>query len=659
MTSVFNETYEIKSVIGKGGMSTVYLAEHKRLHTCWAVKEVIKQPSSPVDFLAEAKILKRLRHPALPQIIDIFEDDESVIIVEDFVEGVSLKEFIGQHGRIDEKTGLDWFGQLSEVLMYLHSQIPPIIYRDMKPANVMLQPDGKLKLIDFGIAREYKQDSSADTTYIGTKGYAAPEQFGKAQTDARTDIYSLGVTMYHLLTGKSPYDPPYQFVRARQLVPELSFGMEHILAKCVKAEPEERYQSVGDLLYDLGHIYLYDKGYKKSRAVRGVKIAGLTLMFAASIGLCAGGFVKLGFEKQDRFDALLSEASEYCLSDPEKAFSLIDEAEGMFPERVEPRRQRVYTLLKNGRWQECVDEGESFEKRFGKDTSISPMTAAARFELGDYEGAAAGFAESGELSDEYKVDYAVCLGRIGKVDEGEGILSELMSSGMDSETLDYIHGELLAARGEYSDAEDAFMNVLSSADDAALTRRCYYSLGYIYRKCAALDRTGESPIKDPATKSVKILSKAVSEDAMRYDSALWESLAMAYFESYHTDPSVPAEYLTRAAECFERVIELGVTKDYLFTDIYTIYYEQKDYEKAEDALTRFESVYPKSYTPHALRAMLLITIENEKPQNERDYTAAAEEYKTAGELLTSSDSRTYYDQLGTLIQNLKNNGWID
>ena len=659
MTSVFNETYEIKSLIGKGGMSTVYLAEHKRLHTCWAVKVVLKQKSSPVDFLAESKILKRLRHPALPQIIDIFEDDESVVIVEDFVEGVSLDKFIKQNGRVDEKTGLDWFRQLSEVLTYLHSQVPPIIYRDMKPANIMLQPDGRLKLIDFGIAREYKQNSSADTTYIGTKGYAAPEQFGKAQTDARTDIYSLGVTMYHLLTGKSPYEPPYQFVGARQLVPELSFGLEHILARCVKTEPEDRYQSVEGLLYDIGHIYLYDKGYKKSRTVRGVKIAGLTLMFAASVGLFAGGFVKLGFEKQERFDELLSEASEYCLSDPEKAFSLIDEAEKMFPERVEPSRQRIYTLLKNGRWQECVDEGESFESRFGKDTLISPAVAAARFELGDYEGAAAGFAESGELSDEYKIDYAVCLGRIGMVDEGERILEELTSSGTDSETLDYIHGELLAAREKYSDAEEAFLSVLSSTDDAALTRRCYYSLGYIYRKCAALDRTGESPIKDPATKSVKLLSAAVSEDAMRYDSVLWETLAMAYFESYHTDPSVPADYLTKAGECFERVIELGVTKDYLYTDIYTIYYEQKNYEKAEDALTRFMSVYPQSYTPHALRAMLLITTENEKPQNERDYSEAVKEYETAGGLLRSSDSRTYYDQLGTLIQNLKNNGWIE
>ena len=205
MNKTFNDTYEIKSIIGKGGMSTVYLAEHKRLHTRWAVKEVRKQQGTRFDFLAESNILKRLQHPMLPRIVDIFEDRDCIYIVEDFVEGITLDGLLKQQKKVDEPQGLQWLRDLCGVLTYLHGQRPhPIIYRDMKPSNIMLQPDGSLKLIDFGIAREYKQESNADTTYIGTKGYAAPEQFGKAQTDARTDIYSLGVTMYHLLTGKSP-----------------------------------------------------------------------------------------------------------------------------------------------------------------------------------------------------------------------------------------------------------------------------------------------------------------------------------------------------------------------------------------------------------------------------------------------------------------------
>ena len=209
MNTTFNDTYEVKSVIGKGGMSTVYLAEHKRLGTRWAVKQVAKQQGAQFDFLAEANILKRLQHPMLPRIVDIFEDDAHIYVVEDFVEGVTLEDVLKQQKRVDEAQGLQWMKDLASALGYLHGQKPhPIIYRDMKPSNVMVQPDGKLKIIDFGIAREYKQESSADTTYIGTRGYAAPEQFGTAQTDARTDIYALGVTMYHLLTGKAPMNRP-------------------------------------------------------------------------------------------------------------------------------------------------------------------------------------------------------------------------------------------------------------------------------------------------------------------------------------------------------------------------------------------------------------------------------------------------------------------
>lgn len=206
--------------------------------------------------------------------MDIFEDESAVYIVEDYVKGITLQTFLERETSVEEFRGVQWFLDLCDVLDYLHRQTPhPIIYRDMKPANIMLQPDGMLKLIDFGIARAYKQESGGDTACIGTKGYAAPEQFGTAQTDARTDIYSLGVTMYHLLTGKSPYAPPYGFVPARQLVPSLSCGIEHILSRCVQSEPEARYQSVAELVDDLNHRYRYDQAYRKSVAVRRAKTA--------------------------------------------------------------------------------------------------------------------------------------------------------------------------------------------------------------------------------------------------------------------------------------------------------------------------------------------------------------------------------------------------
>lgn len=145
---------------------------------------------------------------------------------------------------------------------------------------------------------------------------------------------------------------------------------------------------------------------------------------------------------------------------------------------------------------------------------------------------------------------------------------------------------------------------------------------------------------------------------MRYDSTLWEMLALAYFESYHTDASVGENYLVKAAECFNRVIELGVSKDYLYRNLYTIYYELKDYESAEESLLRYEEAFPNDYMPHALRAMMLITIENEKAQSVRNYKKVMSEYEIAGNMIRSSDDATYYQQLESLIERLKAEGWI-
>ncbi|MCI9332962.1 MAG: protein kinase [Oscillibacter sp.] len=659
MITTFNDTYELKSQIGKGGMSTVYLAEHIRLHTKWAVKEVHKNQAVRFDFLAESNILKRLQHPMLPRIVDISETADSIYIVEDFVEGITLDALLHQQKKVDEAQGLQWFQDLCGVLRYLHSQQPnPIIYRDMKPSNIMLQPDGTLKLIDFGIAREYKQDSNGDTTYVGTKGYAAPEQFGRAQTDARTDIYGLGVTMYHLLTGKSPYEPPYQFVPARQLAPELSHGSEYILNKCIQPEPADRYQSVDALLDDLEHIYRFDIAWKRYQNTKRLRAAIVVLMLTASIGLIVGGRVLMGQEKETSYHALLEQAGELYTSDYDGAIVCLDEARSLFPERIDADRQQTYALYLNGQWQTCVDYGTGVLERYGSDTQTRLSMASAQFELGDYESAAEGFAQGGELSPDNLRDYAVCQGRLGQIEEAEDILDKLTDQSAHPDVTQYVQGEVSLAREDYVTAETAFLRALGESESLSLTRRCYVSLGDLYRDCAALVRVNASPIPHPATKSAELLSTAVVQEGLRFDSALWETLALAYFEAYHTDLDVPADYLTKAASCFNRVIELGVTKEYLYSNLYTIYYELKEYDRAEQALADYETMFPEDYMPHALRGMMLITIENEKPQNSRNYKAAQAEYETAGGMVRDSDETTYYQQLGSLIANLKRNGWL-
>ncbi|MBR4212242.1 MAG: hypothetical protein IKR84_07645, partial [Oscillibacter sp.] len=145
---------------------------------------------------------------------------------------------------------------------------------------------------------------------------------------------------------------------------------------------------------------------------------------------------------------------------------------------------------------------------------------------------------------------------------------------------------------------------------------------------------------------------------LRYDTVLWEALAMAYYEAYHTDTSVPVDYLFRAANCFHRLLEQGVVKEYVFSNLYTIYYELEEYDRAEETLRSYEEAYPRSYMPHAFRGIMLINIENKKSQERRDYTSALEEYEKAGQMLRGSDDATYYQQLESLIEELRRKNWL-
>jgi len=256
---IFDEKYKILDIIGHGGMGTVYLAQHIKLQTLWAIKELKKDEAGALDLLTEANILKKLNHSALPRIFDIVEDEKHIYVIVDYIEGKTLQSILEEKGRIEEEVVLDWVKQLCDVLSYLHSFKPnPIIYRDMKPSNIMLTKDQMIKLIDFGIAREYKEKSENDTIYIGTRGYAAPEQYGMGQTSPATDIYSLGVTMHELLTGKNPNQQPFELKPVRYYNSNVSKGMEFIIWKCTRPNPNERYQSVKELLHDLNNIKLLE-----------------------------------------------------------------------------------------------------------------------------------------------------------------------------------------------------------------------------------------------------------------------------------------------------------------------------------------------------------------------------------------------------------------
>ncbi len=384
--TVIDGKYEILKEIGHGGMSVVYLAMDKRLNKQWAVKEIRKTGGGKNDavvvnsLLVEANLMKRLDHPALPRIVDIIDNGITIYVVMDYIEGESLDKILKEYGAQSEEQVVAWAKQLCDALSYLHSQKPPIIYRDMKPANVMLKPEGNIKIIDFGIAREYKEQSLADTTVLGTKGYAPPEQYS-GQTDARSDIFALGMTMHHLLTGVDPRSGE-AYAPVRQWNPEISEGVEMIIDRCVEPAPENRYQSCADLLYDLEHPELITKGFKKKQKR---KLAAFLASFSLAVVLAVTGLVlHLSATRVNNQDY----DSNLTGSDPQKFFAAVE----IYPQRVDAYDALIeYCKNHDATNEQITKVGNTIESHAEALDLTNPNIAAMYYDMGklffaDYDG---------------------------------------------------------------------------------------------------------------------------------------------------------------------------------------------------------------------------------------------------------------------------------
>lgn len=342
--SLLDGKYRILKEVGSGGMSVVYMAMNEKANKTWAVKEVRKDGKKDFEIVrqglvAETDILKKLNHPNLPSIIDVIDGDGAFLIVMDYIEGISLQKALEETGGAQpQEYVIEWAKELCDVLGYLHAN--KIIYRDMKPSNVMLKPDGHVTLIDFGTAREFKESSVEDTKCLGTVGYAAPEQYGgQGQTDARTDIYCLGATMYHLITGNNPSEYPYEMYPIRQVNPALSPGIEKIILKCIERTPEMRYQSCAELLYDLENYVALDdavirKNKKKMSAFLCTSV--LTLLLA---GGSLFGYQSYASTKANSYDALITSAEN---TEGEEAWENYKQAVAL-----NPTDEKVYMSMLN------------------------------------------------------------------------------------------------------------------------------------------------------------------------------------------------------------------------------------------------------------------------------------------------------------------------
>lgn len=280
---VLDGRYEITKVLHTSGMANVYIAKDVSLGKLWCLKEAIKSfdgvenRKAAVEeykgLIREANIMKELNHSGIPRITTIEDEGDSTFIVMDYIDGISIKTWLVQKGVVNQDVVVKWLIQLCGILAYLHNRRHPIVYLDLKPDNIMVQFDGNIKLLDFGISQVITSENRRIIKPLGTNGFASPEQRRVGHPyDLRSDVYAFGMTMYYMLTGLNPSIIDKGDLKPiREVNSSLSVGLEMIVNKCTKNNPDERYQTMEELMYDLRNYEKLDSNYK-SKLNRKLKI---------------------------------------------------------------------------------------------------------------------------------------------------------------------------------------------------------------------------------------------------------------------------------------------------------------------------------------------------------------------------------------------------
>lgn len=254
---ILEKKYEVIRVLGKGGMGVVYLCKDTKLLNLWAIKEVINDTTN-IDILAEANILKDLNHAGIRRIVDVFYENDNIYMVQDYVEGQTLKEYVRVNGKMHTARICQIISELCDILGYLHNQNPVIIYRDIKPSNIMITTSGKIILIDFGISKIYNTDTEKDIVCAVSSGYAAPEQYGLGKCCRQTDIYGIGMLVYFMVKGRDPYTG-IEPLLDENYEAGIDENLKILIQRCIQIDIVDRHPSVEALKREVFEVLKKDE----------------------------------------------------------------------------------------------------------------------------------------------------------------------------------------------------------------------------------------------------------------------------------------------------------------------------------------------------------------------------------------------------------------
>lgn len=433
---ILNDTYQILGIIGSGGVGTIYKAFHVRLKKEVVIKLFKNSFSDSEEYRKEADILKGLRHSYLPQVYDYVQMNEAIYTVLEYIPGKSLQAYLDEGYIFQIQELYRWFFQLCEALKYLHAQKTPIIHGDIKPANVMIRPDGSICLIDFNVSIEKNQDEVKGISY----NYASPEQIRyvnaikngeiaeKNWIDERTDIYSLGATFYHLLTYHKPAIQVEQRISIMKY--ELSYpeAFLEIIQKCMEIDPQLRFRTVTQLQKKIVRMNAQNKSIKQINFFR--ILTNIVSAFAITIGcymICYG----------------------YCLYNLDKFQTAYDS----YVEKIKNIQDADEIIEYSKQLLQHKSANMALNRQLDNYYQIYFNLANAYRSMNDYSKAEEYYLKVLDCNNaEVYKEYAICLIQENKYDEASEVLNWAMRSGMEKGELYYIRGRIAEGVQEYDDA---------------------------------------------------------------------------------------------------------------------------------------------------------------------------------------------------------------
>lgn len=596
---ILDQTFRIEKEIGTGGTGIIYLAYHLRLQKYVVVKKIKDHFVNQVDVRIEVDTLKSLHHMYLPQVYDFLQINQEIYTIMDFIEGHDLQYYLDMNYKFNEKQLMIWLSQLSEVLEYLHSQKPPILHCDIKPANIMITQEENVCLIDFNISLD---GNHTKNIWGLSQWYASPEQYEKARRymarhsygdillDGRMDIYSLGATFYRLMTGRMPSVNRRDMISIMQIELPYSYGLLAIVAKAMEWDRRKRYADAAALRRALERVYRWDKYYKKLQRIH----TGLSAFCAACVLLGIWSIVYGGqsmcFEQyKTDFGRLERACEEY---DNEKIMSAgID-------------------MLNNKKYQKILDQ------RPKEKASLFYVIGDVCFEEKKYVTAMQYYSDARKENPEnaiYYRDEAIAAARSGDEPRAEEVLREASLSGIANNSIELAKQEMAFEKKEIEEVFAIAGRLIENGDPDTVSRSCLLAA----RACSL---NGDTLLQK------EYLEQAYQTNA---DRRCLRELGLTYLElvKKKEGETYYQEYLNKSEECFKILEILPIVKCEDSVTLAVIWMLKGEDHKSYQKLQELKEKYPKEYRVYLYLTYLSIKKE-EDPQNY--YQLALKFYEQAG-----------------------------